>query len=417
MLRAMILALLLLLIGGVAPSAQAQQEKSEMSPEAKAERAKHWAEINRNLDLLASDMARALAHPGFRGLVRAQIAKSKHREQILELETLLEGTMGNAAPPGLEKLKQSAAETGWRLRASAAAKRSAAEEAESGKRLPADGLDLYFPVPAHRGKWKGDSDLLVAFSPMDDEPETSEIVAYSVKNGKKVTLDSERAPEQPVLVIAAEEHPSHEAHSGPQADASLPADDPAPEASGNPAEARATPPAGVEGAEVSTRSGPVGGQLRYLKIYADQEPWYRGDPEIYLLWGVVSSRWCTERRSECPGVNQTNRWYDTGPKPLERKPGEGPCTTETLTDVSPRDGAWFRFAPPVEDKVVLYVMESDGGTQNRLLDNAWPGVTCEWDIKTGDDRVQLVWTYMSRFPAKYDYYHRVGDAYVVWHHW
>ena len=69
------LGLVLLLM---APPAQAQSEKSNA---AAAERRRG---INQELGGLASELAKAMSHPGFRGHLRAAIAQSKKREHLLD---------------------------------------------------------------------------------------------------------------------------------------------------------------------------------------------------------------------------------------------------------------------------------------------------------------------------------------------
>jgi hypothetical protein len=57
-------------------------------------------------------------------------------------------------------------------------------------------IEIYLPVPAHRGTWRGDDDLLVATAETDrDIP-----VAYDPK-GKRLLLDPDRPPAVPVIAL------------------------------------------------------------------------------------------------------------------------------------------------------------------------------------------------------------------------
>ena len=66
-------------------------------------------QANTDLDSLARELANLVAEPGFRGFLRAEIAKSKNREQILELDRFLERAgKQKGAPKELGKYRDKA---------------------------------------------------------------------------------------------------------------------------------------------------------------------------------------------------------------------------------------------------------------------------------------------------------------------
>ena len=140
------------------------------------EHAARMRQANTELNALSSDLAKALGHPGFRGLIRAEIAKAKTREHIVKLDGVLgKASRGPNVPPGLQKLQDASRRTGGQFKV----------KATGGEVM--EGLDLYFPVPEHRERWKGGIDFLVAFAPVHGrDAKFTEFIAYSVKTGKQV---------------------------------------------------------------------------------------------------------------------------------------------------------------------------------------------------------------------------------------
>lgn len=160
-------------------------------------------QINADLDGMAQQLATLTATPGFRGFLRSEIAKSKNRESILSLDRFLEkAAKQRNTPPGLAKLAKL-------NRSSKARQKSASSELK--------GYNLYIPVEAHRAKWKGGKDFVVAFAPAGDDQTTQEIIGYSVSNGTKVRLDARTPPQTVVLIVAPEEHETHELKGTPEA--------------------------------------------------------------------------------------------------------------------------------------------------------------------------------------------------------
>ncbi len=153
-------------------------------------------QANADLDNLAKELAKLCSQPGFRGFLRSEIKKSRNRENIIELDKFLDrAAKQKDIPPGLKKFKDSALKAKARLKTLGPA--------------ILEGYDLYIPVDAHKKKWQGGKDFVVAYSPVDNEDKVKEIVAYSVRDGKRVILDPVKTPQTVVLVIAPEEHTDH----------------------------------------------------------------------------------------------------------------------------------------------------------------------------------------------------------------
>jgi hypothetical protein len=251
-------------------------------------------EINAEFDRLAKGLAESLANPHLRNYLRKQIKESRKREKILRLDKFLEGATKEKNIPEQAKAR-------GRLKAA----RDTKKKLGTKKNLDifgTDEIDVYFPVPEHRGKWNGGDDLLVAFAPVVDESELTEIVAYSVKNGKRVSLDPQKAPETPVVVVTLTEHESLDVPDVPQA----PADEPVPE-SNPPVPDGPEPPLENAGKPVGSNSRI---EMQYLKIFDDHEPWTAGAPEIYVVCSQVDGggRSVVGKR-DLARVNDTHRWY------------------------------------------------------------------------------------------------------------
>ena len=174
--------------------AAAQEKTVELSP---AQEAQEYAAINAELKGVAKEIAALLKHPGFRGQLRGEINGAKTSESILVLDKFLaKVAKQKKAPPGLNKARGASDKASQRIKNSTA--------------WAFEGIDLYFPVEDHKAKWKGNEDLLVAYSPVTDEATVKAIIGFSVKTQKKVTLDPTTPPATPVLIVAPEEHDSHE---------------------------------------------------------------------------------------------------------------------------------------------------------------------------------------------------------------
>jgi len=247
---------------------------------------------NQDMDQMAIQVAKFCKQGTFRSYVRNSITKSKNTEKILVFNDFLDHAVKQKSmPAGLSELRTFASEAKGRLKASGLNK--------------LEGYNLYFPVPGHRKKWRGEEDILVAYVPFEEREGKDPVLAYSVATGKKVKLDPRRPPAKPVLVLVPEEHETLSSqdnqYRAPKALADkLPSDALRPSK-------KSTPPSEETASAKSSSSGYL--SLGYLTIKRDGEPWYRGDPEIYLMYVLLRNGRRTCYYRDLPGVNKTNQRY------------------------------------------------------------------------------------------------------------
>ncbi len=207
--------------------------------------------INAGLAGAAKAMAKALSDKKFRRFVRQQTARSKNAEQILEAKAFFQkATRTNRSAPGIRELHQRVLKLSEQVKA-AGLKLSQ----ETGE------VDIYFPVDAHRKRWRGDDNLLVAFAPLADDMSLREVYAWSVKDQKPVILSAQEPPATPVLVIALTEKETYATRKPPPP----------------------TDVGSVKGPEPKDKPESDNSYFgaSYLRMRDDREPWILGKPEIY----------------------------------------------------------------------------------------------------------------------------------------
>jgi hypothetical protein len=126
---------------------------------------------------LARSLALALANPGFRASVKAQLDQSPIREHKVHFQRFLDGEGRRA------------------LREIARIGREAETNIDADARR-AIGLEMYFPVPEHTARWEGGADLLVATAREDHEAP----VAFDLE-GRRQVLSATTPPDTPVLAL------------------------------------------------------------------------------------------------------------------------------------------------------------------------------------------------------------------------
>jgi len=327
------------------------------------EHAARMRQANTELNALSSDLAKALGHPGFRGLIRAEIAKAKTREHIVKLDGVLgKASRGPNVPPGLQKLQDASRRTGGQFKV----------KATGGEVM--EGLDLYFPVPEHRERWKGGIDFLVAFAPVHGrDAKFTEFIAYSVKTGKQVTLDPNSPPTIPVLVIAPEEHESHAVEENPAPIVKLPEREPD--------ETRADAPK----KPVHQEKGNSYVGVKYLNIFDAKEWWWEGHPEIYIQFVIGKGPECKLGYRWLSEVNYPGSTYDLWRRSSPAK--------------------WY-FDDSYSDRMLLRVMERDGGYGKYELYRLSDGLHCNLYYKSDDDWMGVITMYRKNFNYNYEYVQR-----------
>jgi hypothetical protein len=126
---------------------------------------------------LARGVALALAEPAVRQEIKAAIASSDVREHKLHFASFLHGRGANLI--------------------AASARHGGLDAAGFAKAIAqVRDLEFYMPVTAHREKWTGGPDLLVAATAWKEDPP----VAFSV-DGKRQVLSKSSPPDTPTLVL------------------------------------------------------------------------------------------------------------------------------------------------------------------------------------------------------------------------
>ena len=355
--------------------AVAQDEAVTLSPE---QQAQEYAAINAELEGVAKEIAALLKHPGFRGQLRGEINGANTVESIIVLDKFLaKVTKQKKSPPGLNKARGATDKAAQRIKASPA--------------WDLEGIDLYFPVEDHKAKWKGNEDLIVAYSPAEDEDAIKSIIGFSVKTQQRVTLDANGPPPTPVLMVAPEEHASHDMPvvTRDLDDVKLPSDEVKDDLVG-----RDPPPPEVDQPDSNSRWG-----IRYLKLYKDGEHWSRGKPEVYVQLFQVSGNTCYRKISSSPYVDRENVWYHTWNDTRYANPP-----------------SWMDYNSNYENRVLMYINESDGGYyQPYHWSGIKDGVTCVIWRRNKDDRIDHSYMYKTYFKYNYNFYHHIGDAHLVWY--
>jgi len=189
----------------------------------------------RRPERLARLFARALANPGFRAYVKAQLDSSPFPEHKIQLQTFL-GARGRRA------LRELAEQNGTT---------EADVQQEAGAAIP---LEVYLPVPAHRAAWSGDERVLVATALADREAP----VAFA-PDGRRTVLSPDAPPATPVIAVVPVETDFA--------------------ASPNQMQCLDCSAGGGGG---TTGSGPIGLFMTSAHFDGDYEGWLKGNPEYEI---------------------------------------------------------------------------------------------------------------------------------------
>ncbi len=245
---------LLFLILGAACAGDMPTTESELS--LASARSDHAREA------LARRFARALAEPAFRSAVGTALGASRHPEGKIHVGRFLRADGGRAAR---------------------------ALGADAAELARAEGLEAYFPVPAHRAAWQGGADLLVGTIGADaDQP-----VGFDMR-GQRIALDPKAPPVAPVLAVVPVET------------------DFGPEGGGLSA---AEMCAGCDDGEGGVGSGGGGSSitpglyLRTSHLRESFESWLKGSPEIEIL--VLGQKGATDSltKYQCAGNFAPGAYY------------------------------------------------------------------------------------------------------------
>lgn len=263
---------------------------------------------------LARRMALALADPGFRAYVKAELDASPVREHKLQLQRFI----GRADHRVLDAL------------AAAEREPAAAVQADARSAIP---LELYLPVPAHRAAWVGGEDVLVATAEKDhDVP-----VAFDIR-GRQRLLSPDRPPATPVLAVVPVETDFETRDLG----LATRDDDGG---------------SGGGGGGTAGSNAPTGLYMTYSHFRDDFEGWLKGNPEyeIHILGQLGSSDSLTSY--QCAGEH-AGGYYAFDQNDRDWSGSVLLFSTAQLSN--------YRTAHPDQNVRVLAIEDDDGACQIKL---------------------------------------------------
>jgi len=299
------------------------------------------------LNFIASALSQRLLDSSARDVLLVATQTSTNRQKVLDLKEVV----------GIAQAQDPIRDVGWAEILGAMGAVDALIRGEERESTVATRFDAYFPVKEHREKWDGGPNLLVLAPPLDENDIPEEFVAYSVKDQKTVRLNAKEPPETPTLVIGVGEHSVEELAAVRPGELTM-----ATEAPGQ--ENR------ISIAAASTYIG-----LPWVLITDNSEPWYKGNPELYVR---VTQWWYGQqlptRTVDLPGVNDEDRWYWLG---------------------DPRGTLYYPFDAGYGNKIEFRFMEEDDWPDS---DDHMGTVTIyRYQVPPGDDHKLFAANYMRVF--------------------
>jgi hypothetical protein len=277
-----------------------------------------------------------MSNQDIRTLLQTEINTSSKRENIIFLDEFLTNAIGVSSLPEATRNKAN------KLLTKTTISKKIFSKPAFEKFMVSPEIDIYFPVTSHRDTWTGNDDLQVAVGVFNED--AKELRAYSVKTGKMTKISTAEPTAVPLLMVAPSEHQSYLRENLEIVD--IPEVAPVP--------------------SVSER-GYI--QTNYFKITDDCEPWWKGDPEIYVLVAQYSSTaQLLTVKKYLQGVNDEGVWKDL----------RG-CPTS------------LSFYWDESYNVITYykVMEEDGGSIIHPSISLF-GMTVKFDIRDDDDELGSV---------------------------
>ncbi|MBN2314225.1 MAG: DUF3103 family protein [Sedimentisphaerales bacterium] len=260
--------------------------------------------INKSLDEIAFQLYKPLQDSDFRQFIFENVKTARNSEKILDLANTITRSRerDRARGTNVSERSRSFDEIGTQINViSSEMSRDPNSVRGEGQRSAA-ALDFYLPVEAHRQKWNGDPNVLIASGPIGTDEDLFYTIAYHVETGEPRILDCRSnadPPNTPVLVVSLNEDPEaldpNEMGLWSQTD---------------------EPPEEVDG--VAPDSNDTNSYIGVPWIYLrdDQEPWIRGKAEVYVLVGQLytgsSPNTLIKHRVNLKKVNYEGKWYYLG---------------------------------------------------------------------------------------------------------
>ena len=274
------------------------------------------------LEGVARRLARALADSAFRARLHARLRASPYPEGKIHLQRSFSGA-NRGELRAMSKLN------------------GESETATASVISQAQALEVYLPVPAHRSRWHGDTQLLVATAARDgDLP-----VAYDLK-GNRHLLDPNQPPETPVLAVV----PVETNFDRPLAQATAVC---TPEEPG-------CPSGGGGGGSGSVIATP-GLYMTQAHFNGDYEGWLKGSPEfeIHVMGQKGSGDSLT--KYQCAGEHRSGSYYWNG----------GTDWSGNVLLFSQAEITAYHAAHPNETFRVVAVEDDDTSCEIKVDPNRW----------------------------------------------
>ena len=226
-------------------------------------------------------------------------------------------------------------------------------------------LDIYFPVAEHRNTWYANrSKLLIAFTRLQtDDQSPKPIIAYNL-SGKKVLLDPQTPPQEPVLIIAPSEHRDSHGQKPPPS----------------------LPECGDCDDNDGGSGGPTGPKWRIFitdfTLMDDHEPWSSGGPEINLRVRHLKNqdadqetKWEEHEKNFLPDNLQEKTYAESSTYWLQKNAytiDENAYNTWVNTRIEVwEDDAWPNEDDKVEQRWTLYNTSNSDFVHNSSLNKVW----------------------------------------------
>ena len=241
-------------------------------------------QLSRQVEEIAADLSSFFAKKENRSLILSQM-KSAGKPKAIELANVLSMIRGQARQTGVDQLSKLVGNI------------SNAEMAMKNAMVKIPRLDLVLSRHTNQEMLQASDLVYVAIAPLEDESKVKSIAAYA--NGKRLSQDlsADVAPTVPTIVIGAAELNAVRSEA-------LRTESVA---------ATTSTVATTDTPKSATLTGDLVGIPRML-ITNDHEPWYKGDPEIYVKirrW-IKSSGVFGDTRADFANVNSENTWYSLG---------------------------------------------------------------------------------------------------------
>jgi hypothetical protein len=266
-----------------------------------------------SMERIARRVALAMADPEFRAYIRGSLDRSTFRERKLPFTRFLSAEADRAG------LALAAVENG-------------SPSAVAADLRAAGALEFYFPVPAHRERWEGGEEVLVATAVHDHEAP----VAFDTR-GRRIVLDPETPPSTPVLAVVPVETDFDDPGALQRAEC-LDCD---------------VPPSGEGGGgKPNTGSDTPSLRLTYFNANKDFEGWLKGKPEyeIHVLAPRSQTDTINYRTLYCIGENAGNRYWNN-----DDQTWRGDVVLMTWTEMQ-----GFHYAFPASNYSVMALEDDDG---------------------------------------------------------